>query len=334
MSVFSTFPMSIKSFFWNVRGINDPNKHSPFNQWLLLNKPIFGALLETHIKKPQLPIVMPKICPGWSYLSNHLSDPDGRIVMIWRSPAVAIRLLNQSKQALTCEVEIVNSFKFIFTAIYASNENEERQDLWVDLLNTQLTYNLHDCPWVIGGDLNQIVHYAEHSSPSVNSFNAPMVSLRNVLTQLGVFDLRYSSPLHTWSNKNPSNPIAEKLDRLLVNHHWITTLPNSQAMFLPPNFSDHSPCLLDTFVPLPIAGTRPFKFFNYLTKHPSFMAILEDAWNQAGSYAWDLSSLCYKLRKIKGALKLLNRENFSCIQERVRQTNMLLQAVQLSLIHI
>lgn len=292
-----------------------------------LNKPIFGALLETHIKEPQLSHVMSQISPGWNYCSNHQSGPDGRILLIWKSPA-SVRLLNQSRQSLTCEVKIANSQKFFFTAIYASNENEERQDLCVDLLNIQASLDLDSGPWVIGGNFNQIIHPAEHSSPAVNSLSLPMVSLKNVLTQLGLFDLRFTGLLFTWSNKSPSNPTSEKLDRLLVNYQWISHFPNSQAAFLPPNISDHCPCLLDLSIPLPIAGTRPFKFFNYLTKHHNFLNTLEVAWNQAGGYAWNLSSLCYKIRKIKGALKLLNREIFSNIQERVRETNLLLQAVQ------
>ncbi|KAF2557624.1 hypothetical protein F2Q68_00012997 [Brassica cretica] len=163
---------------------------------------------------------------------------------------------------------------------------------------------------------------------SVNSLTAPMVSFRDTLTQLEVFDLRFSGPLHTWTNKSPSAPTAEKLDRLLVNHLWIDHYPNSQASFLPPNFSDHSPCLLDLTIPLPLAGTRPFKFYNYLTKHHKFLSTLEDAWKQARGTASNLTLLCYKLRKIKGPLKALNRENFSNIQERVTETNCLLQTVQ------
>lgn len=38
--------MNSKIFFWNVRGINDQDKHQPFVKWLMTNKPLFGALLE------------------------------------------------------------------------------------------------------------------------------------------------------------------------------------------------------------------------------------------------------------------------------------------------
>lgn len=319
--------MSTKIFFWNVRGLNDPNKHNPFCQWLLSNKPIFGALLETHIKEPQLQHVMSKTCPGWNFASNHQSDAEGRIIIIWKGPA-RVRIINQSKQSMTCELDTSNSNKIIVTAVFAANTHDERQDLWVELINLHQTLSLSSSPWAIGGDFNQILHPAEHSSLRVNSLTSPMVSFRDALTQLEVFDLRFSGPIHTWSNKCPTSPIAEKLDRLLVNHLWVSIHPNSHASFLPPSFSDHSPCILDLSIPLPLAGTRPFKFFNFLTKHHKFLSTLEEAWKQAGGNASDLSLLCYKLRKIKGALKLLHRENFSNIQERVRETNCLLQAVQ------
>ena len=38
--------------------------------------------------------------------------------------------------------------------------------------------------------------------------------------------------------------------------------------------------------------------------------------------------MCQTEKKIKGEIKKINRENFSNIQERVRETNVLLKAVQ------
>ena len=198
----------------------------------------------------------------------------------------------------------------------------------MDLISIQQNFSLHNHPWVVGGDLNQILHHTEHSSPTVNYLSTGMIELRDCLLQTGLFDLRYYGLTNTWSNKRPEEPIAEKLDRLLVNQTWISTYPNSSAFFLPPAFSDHSPCILDLSIPLPIAGTKPFKFYNYLSKHPKFLSLVADYWIQAGGIASNLGDLSWKLKNLRGVLKELNRANFSNIQVRVSIANRLLITVQ------
>lgn len=154
-----------------------------------------------------------------------------------------------------------------------------------------------------------------------------MFQLRDCLHQIGAFDLRFQGPIHTWSNKRHLTPVAKKLDRCLVNNAVLATFPHASASFLPPVPPDHAPCLIDLAFPLPKSGTQPYKFLNYLTKHPNFLEVVTDAWFQAGGVSGNLTSLCWKLKSIKRNLKSLNRE-FSNIQQRVRETHGLLQLAQ------
>lgn len=119
--------MSAKLFFWNVRGLNDPDKHRPFADWLKSHKPIFGAILESHIKELSLAQLMLSICRGWQYASNHASDADGRIILIWKDP-VKVQLISQSRQMLTCVVSLPQCPPITYTAIYASNLSDERNE--------------------------------------------------------------------------------------------------------------------------------------------------------------------------------------------------------------
>lgn len=155
-----------------------------------------------------------------------------------------------------------------------------------------------------------------------------MYQVQDCLLQLGLFDLRYLGPCHTWTNNQPESPIAKKLDRLLVNNNTLSSFPHAVASFLPPDLSDHTPCLLNLALFLPTAGSYPYKFQNYLTRHPGFTQLIQDAWILAGSTCQTLAQLCWKLKQIKSELKKLNRDNYSKIQERVNETHSLLQHVQ------
>lgn len=319
--------MSVKLFFWNVRGINEPNKHRPFIAWLNSQKPLFGAILESHIKEPSLIPIFSKLCPGWKFSSNHSSDHDGRIILVWRD-TLNVQIISQSSQCITCRIIFPHQAPIIYSAIYAFNVSSDREALWAELLSLHQSLDLDNCCWVIGGDLNQILHPSDHSGSHVTTPDSLMYQLQDCFLQMGVFDLRYIGPQHTWTNSQPDAPISKKLDRLLVNATTLATFPNALATFLPPLISDHAPCILDLAFSLPQAGTHPYKFPNYLIKHPNFPQLLQDAWFRARNMCQTLAQLCWKLKVIKRDLRELNRENFSQIQERVSETNRLLQCAQ------
>lgn len=251
--------MNPKLFFWNIHGLNDQNKHVPFANWLSTNQPLLGAILEIHIKKPNLNQVMLAACSGSRFTSNHNTNEGGRIIVIWKDPFM-VKVLHQSRQSLTCSVVLPGGSCFTYTAIYASNFREERVTLWKDLLEIQQTLFLEKSNWIIGGDLNQILHFSENSNPSVDHLTDDMTEMRDVMLNLGLKDMRFQGCYHTWTNKKPDDPKTKKPDRAMVNEKWITTYPDSVATFFPFDISDHTPFLINLVVPLPSSGTKPFKF--------------------------------------------------------------------------
>ncbi|CDY43069.1 BnaCnng10750D [Brassica napus] len=202
-------------------------------------------------------------------------------------------ILSQSIQMIICEVDFPNFPPIIYSAIYASNLSEKRTDLWVELLNVHTALALDTKHWMIGGEFNQILNSYEHSSFCHSSHSYQMYQFRESLF-----------------------------------HEILTSFPNATATFLPLVPSDHSPCLIDLAFQFPKNGTQPFRFLNYLTKYPSFLEVISDAWFLTGSVSVKLASLCWKMKSIKRSLKILNKENFSNIQHKVKETYGLLQLAQ------
>lgn len=212
---------------------------------------------------------MKEVCPNWKFASNHQDDHDGRIILIWKAPLYVV-VLQSSRQSMTCRISCPDSHDFFYTAIYEVNTIEERSDLWVELINLQVHFNLDTTPWLIGGDFNEILHPSEHSPSGGSTFTSPMIDFKACIDQLEKRDLRYHGCKFSWTNKQSDDPISWKIDRTLINEHWLNSYPRSVANFLAPEISDHTPCYIRLGSPTPLAGTKPFKFFNYLTLHPDF----------------------------------------------------------------
>ncbi|KAE8658992.1 Eukaryotic aspartyl protease family protein [Hibiscus syriacus] len=58
---------------------------------------------------------------------------------------------------------------------------------------------------------------------------------------------------------------------------WFGTFVDLEVEFLAPRDSDHCPAFVWLFKSAPVTRPKPFKFFNFWTLHPRFMAIVEES---------------------------------------------------------
>lgn len=184
-------------FCRNVRGFNIRSHRSGFKKWFKLNKPIFGGIIETHVKQPKSMKFINDILPGWFLEDNYGFADLGKIWVIWH-PSVKVAVLAKSLQMITCEVLLPQATSsMVVSIIYASNEHDTRKELWSELVETTST-RVGNKPWLVLGDFNQTLHPLEHSSAPTLNVDRRTREFRECLLDSELSDILYKGNTFTW----------------------------------------------------------------------------------------------------------------------------------------
>ena len=146
-----------------------------------------------------------------------------------------------------------------------------------------------------------------------------MEEFHECLSNLELDDMPFNGPLFTWINRRVGDQfIARKLDRSLQNECALDMFPRAVTEVLNPGLSDHCPLFVNLNNSDVTRSRRrcPFKFFNFRADHPSFLDMVNDAWN-IDVYGTPMSRLTQKLRSVKNRLKAFNFHVFANVQEKV-----------------
>lgn len=309
------FCVFMKTFAWNVRGMNNNTRQFSIKDWLRINKPHIGGFLETKVLEPNLSSIMAALVPGWKFETNYSEEAEnGRIVVTW-NPQLSVIFYHKSPQLVLCGVLDPSSNQaFTVAFIYARNTPEERVALWNLLKDFAASSLIRRSPWLVLGDFNQVLSVSEafSISPPVLSLQG-MEAFSDCLSECEIFDLAFRGCYHTWSNKSPSNPKSRKLDRALINEAWLEKFPDSSALFDSPGSSDHSPCLVLLSNELSPRKTR-FIFFSMFSSHLDYQSLIREVWRGDIRVSSSMFALYQRLRKAKICCKSLNRRSFSNIQ--------------------
>lgn len=134
--------------------------------------------------------------------------------------------------------------------------------------------------------------------------------LKDIMDNIGGFDLEYTGRRHTWGNNHDGlGSIREWLNRVVASDTWVEAQPEASISHLRTEISDHSPILLTTTHKI-INLHRPFKFFQAWTSRNSCETVISKAWNSDQLGGMHCHRMNKTLQNTSKALKRWNRETF------------------------
>ncbi|XP_056163671.1 uncharacterized protein LOC130137005 [Syzygium oleosum] len=247
-----------------------------------------------------------------------------RIRFGWDPNELETSIISSSGQMIHAQLKLLNiQTSCLITIVYREHTFVNRRSLWADLIR------LSSCelPWIVAGDFNAIRDPDDRvgsTTPWILAFD----EFGDCLNQAGLEDLRYVGCRYTWTYSSGDNRKLRKIDRVLINDLWNQLFSFSEATFLAPGISDHSPMVIKIFPPL--SSNKPFKFFNFWATHPKFLDLVTQVWD-THIVGTPMYMICCKLRVLKAKLKHLNRSSFFAISTRTEQARSDLYAIQVAL---
>ncbi|GAU46447.1 hypothetical protein TSUD_402140 [Trifolium subterraneum] len=216
-----------------------------------------------------------------------------------------------------------NNLSFGMSAIYASTCYIKRRLLWTKLQTLQSQNIL---PWCLLGDFNTIVGSHEYRGAHVPA-NIPMEDFLNWSDSNHLVHLPTKGAFFTWTNGRGGTAHTEKrLDKAICNHLWLDMCSSISCSTLIRNKSDHYPLLLD-FANSEQRFVSQFKFLKMWSLHGDCKDLINASWN-VPLYGSPMFILTKKLKRLKEALKVWNKNSFGNVHDHVKQAETRLQIIQ------
>ena len=312
----------MKSFFWNVRGLNKTLKHSIVREWIYNKEMSFGCILEARVKESKAEKILNTVFSDWSSIANYEHSRGGRIWFLWRD-MVRISPVYKTDQIITVLVEPKEGEGFYCTCVYASNLMEERRVLWEDLMHHHSSASFKTKAWIIIGDFNEILEGDESSRFAITG-RVPngMKEFQEMVLHCHLADMAYQGPKFTWCNKREEGVICKKLDRVLLNEEALLRFRNAYSVFEPGGCSDHMRCKIQLCPPCEKIR-KPFKYVNAMGSVSSFLPMVKAYWDTTVELYQSTSAMyrfSKKLKNLKPLIRELGREELGNLTRRTKES--------------
>ncbi|KAL4279545.1 hypothetical protein GQ457_03G016570 [Hibiscus cannabinus] len=220
------------------------------------------------------------------------------LLFLWNNKII-VDLLSYSM--LHIDIQILSATdKFRFTGIYGYANTNLKNKTW-DLIDR--LRDSSSLPWLIGGDLNEILH--DNEKVGGNRRNPSYINnFRDCLSRNQLADCNPTKGWYTWSRMGPhTQTIRERLDRFLADPFW---LGNHSSFYVVSEFtaaSDH--CLLfmnttSTFLHSNHSSPVDSDFFRFeqcWSSLPECISLVQSTWaSSSGSFLDKFSILATRLK--------------------------------------
>ncbi|XP_026377705.1 uncharacterized protein LOC113272003 [Papaver somniferum] len=160
----------------------------------------------------------------------------GGTALLWKSGFTLNIVQSTDKMIHTTISYDPSKPEFLATFLYGSTYHDEKIAQWNHIDSIGADINL---PWVLIGDLN-ITMFAHERSTNTRQTTIKYPIIQQVIDRSDLIDLGYIGAQFTWSNRqSDSDNVKARLDRSLVNGHWLHHYNNSKLFHIDAIGSDH-----------------------------------------------------------------------------------------------
>ena len=182
---------------WNCRGAMKPQFRKTVLDLVEWHAPLLMVITETRMSGARAIELIKSLPFDGSVVADTIGFAGG-IWMLWRTDLVHVDVLASTEQEIHAIIWVRSqSLTWIISAIYASPRFVERCMLWENL---KLIATLHDLPWALMGDFNEVV--TEEEKVGGNPICQRRVrAILDCMNECQMMDLGFSGPKFTWTNK-------------------------------------------------------------------------------------------------------------------------------------
>ncbi|KAF9605030.1 hypothetical protein IFM89_013196 [Coptis chinensis] len=190
--------------------------------------------------------------------------------------------------------------------VHASSSYVQRRVLWDELSHVGLSVEA----WMIIGDFNIVTRNAERKGGRLPCQIA-VLDFNDFINSNWLVDSTTLGHRYSWSNRRCGNKrMIQKIDRALVNHHWLNAASNWK-------FLDHFP-IIRWNARIPKPGNIPFQFKNIWLQHVNIKKVVETSWKQP-LLDVPIRTVMKKLKRLKADLKKWSWETYGSMSRNLKK---------------